>query len=75
MKKISVIIENKKYDISLDNRFSKEIEREIISNFDTDSNNELKTLLSAYLNKCYEYNTLLESVKDIYEKIKKSDWV
>lgn len=70
MKKITLSIDNKKYDISLDNKFSKEIEKDILRDFTLTDRDNMKTMLSAYLNKCYEYYTLLENVKDIYEKIK-----
>ncbi len=70
MKKITLTIDNRKYDISLDNKFSKEIEEDILKDFTLTDKDSMKTMLSAYLNKCYEYYTLLENVKDIYEKIK-----
>jgi hypothetical protein len=70
MKKITIPIEHKKYDISLENKFSQELEADILRDFG--SNNTVKTLLSAYLNKCYEYHTLLQSINGIYDKIKKN---
>ena len=70
MKKITLSIDNKKYNISLDNKFAEEIEKDILKDFTLTDKDSMKTMLSAYLNKCYEYYTLLENVKDIYEKIK-----
>lgn len=71
MKKITIHIEHKKYDVSLENKFSKELESDILKDFGNGTIT-VKTLLSAYLNKCYEYHSLIESVQDIYEKIKRN---
>ncbi len=70
MKKVTITIDGRKYDISLPSKFADEIEKDILKDFFQTQNASTKSLLSAYLNKCYEYYTLLENIKDIYEKIK-----
>ena len=70
MKKVTITIEGKKYDISLENKFAEKIEEDILKDFSPTQSSDTKALLSAYLKKCFEYYTLLENIKDIYEKIK-----
>lgn len=71
MKKVTITIDGKKYDISLENEFADKIEKDILKDFSSTSSADTKALLSAYLKKCFEYYTLLENIQDIYEKIKK----
>lgn len=70
--KITIVIDSKKFDISLDDSLiSEKMREDILKDLKPDSNS-LKDLLSAYLNRCYEYNKLLDKLEGIYSKIKKS---
>ncbi len=69
MKKISISIAAKKYDISVSEEFAKVFEREIEETF-VQGNNDIKTLLSAYVKKSYEKFLLEKEIENIDKKIK-----
>lgn len=68
MKKISLSIAGKNFDITLDE--THDIETEIAKdNIKIDKTNDIKTLLQAYLSKCYEHLSTQKELKEMIEKI------
>ncbi|WP_200762667.1 hypothetical protein [Nitrosophilus alvini] len=68
MKKISLTIAGKTYDINLDDAFAGKLLEELEKEFNLEGNNSVKTLLEAYLKKNYE---CFQSEKKLQELIKK----
>ncbi len=71
MKKLSISISSRRYDISISDEFAKEFEKEIEDTFIKDGNNDIKTLLSAYVRKSYEKFLLEKEIETIYKKLEK----
>ena len=70
MKKLTISIAAKRYDISVSEEFASTFEKEIEETF-TKGNNDIKTLLSAYVKKSYEKFLLEKEIDSINEKLKK----
>ena len=68
MKKLTVSIAAKRYDISVSEEFACVFEKEIEETF-TKGNNDIKTLLSAYVKKSYEKFLLEKEISKISEKL------
>ena len=71
MKKLTISIAAKRYDISVSEEFAAVFEKEIEETF-TKGNNDIKTLLSAYIKKSYEKFLLECEIDKINEKLKKN---
>ena len=69
MKKLTVSIAAKRYDISVSEEFASIFEKEIEETF-VKGNNDIKTLLSAYVKKSYEKFLLEKEIDKISEKLK-----
>ena len=69
MKKLTISIAAKRYDISIDEEFASTFEREIDESFKKGSN-DVKALLSAYVKKSYEKFLLEREIDRINEKLK-----
>ena len=69
MKKLTVSIAAKRYDISVSEEFAAVFEKELAETF-TKGNNDIKTLLSAYVKKSYEKFLLEKEIDKISEKLK-----
>jgi len=69
VKKLTISIAAKRYDISVSEEFAKEFEKELEETF-TKGNNDIKTLLSAYVKKSYEKFLLESEIDSINEKLK-----
>ncbi len=69
MKKLTISIAAKRYDISVSDEFAKEFAREIEKTFTKKGNNDVKTLLSAYVKKSYEKFLLEKEIASISEKL------
>ncbi len=68
MKKLSISIAAKRYDISVSEEFASIFEKELEETF-TKGNNDIKTLLSAYVQKSYEKFLLEKEIDKINEKL------
>ncbi len=71
MKKLTISIAAKKYDISVSEEFALIFEKELEKTFVKESSNDIKTLLSAYVKKSYEKFILEKKIEDIYKKLDK----
>ncbi len=69
MKKLTISIAAKRYDISVSDEFADEFAREIEKTFTKEGNNDIKTLLSAYVKKSYEKFLLEKEISSISEKL------
>ena len=70
-KKISLNIGGTNFDLNVDEQFSVYIEHQIAKDFKIDGNNDLKTLLQAYVRKTYELYTQEQKIDEILKKIEK----
>jgi len=68
VKKLTISIAAKRYDISVSDEFAKEFEKELEETF-IRGNNDIKTLLSAYVKKSYEKFLLEKEIDKISEKL------
>ena len=69
MKKLTISIAAKRYDISVSEEFASVFEKELEETF-TKGNNDIKTLLSAYVKKSYEKFLLEKEIDKMNEKLK-----
>ncbi len=72
MKKLTISIAAKRYDISVSDEFAEVFEKEIEKTFIKEGNNDIKTLLKAYVKKSYEKFLLDKEIESMYKKLKKS---
>ncbi len=68
MKKFTIKIEGKEYEIELQEEFAKYMEKELEKNLPKWQNNAIKDLLGAYLKKCFECYTLEQKVEKLLKK-------
>jgi len=68
VKKLSISISAKRYDISISEEFAPVFEKELEKTF-TKGNNDIKTLLSAYVQKSYEKFLLEKEIDKINDKL------
>ena len=69
MKKLTVSIAAKRYDISVSDEFAEVFEKELEKTFIKDGNNDIKTLLGAYVKKSYEKYLLEKEIEAINLKL------
>ena len=67
-KKIGLYIGGRRFDVDVDDEFAKFLEIEMEKDFNIEGNNELKSVMQAYVRKSYE---LYNQQKDIELLIKK----
>ena len=67
-KKISLTITAKRFDMNIDDAFAPFLQKQMLSDFNIDGNNEVKKVLEAYVRKTYE---LYNKEKQIAEILKK----
>ena len=67
-KKITLTVNGSRFDIDLEEGFAKYIEQELEESFNVHGNNDIKTLLQAYIKKNYE---LYESKQMLERTLKK----
>ncbi len=53
-KKITITINSSRFDIDLEDTFAAYIEKDLEDKFNVNGNNDIKTLLQAYVKKSYE---------------------
>jgi len=71
MKKISITVAGKTYDINVDNEFAALLEESIKKDLKIDGNNSVKNLLEAYLKKNYECFMMEKRLSELLKKIEK----
>lgn len=67
-KKITLTINGSRFDIDLDDGFANYMEDELETSFNVHGNNDIKTLLQAYIKKNYE---LFEAKQMLHNTMKK----
>ncbi len=72
MKKLTISIAAKRYDISVSEEFALDFEKELEKTFVKEGNNDIKTLLSAYVKKSYEKFLLEQEITKISQKLDKN---
>ena len=69
MRKLTIKIEGKEYDIQLQDDFAKSLEEELDKELSPYHNNTSKDLLQAYLKKCYDCHLLEKKMRKILKKL------
>jgi len=69
MKNITISIANRVYDITLQEPFEDIMKDDIQNSFDLNKDNDVKVLLSAYLEKSFENYKLKQEIADILDKL------
>jgi hypothetical protein len=69
MKKISIRVGFSDYDITLDDNIGDRVIEEISKDLSIYSDNEMKTLLSAYLKKCHQLIEIETKLSKLTERI------
>ncbi len=70
MKKVTLKIEGKEYDITLQDDIAKTMERIIAADFDHKNNVAIKELLHAYIRTSIEKQTLQQEIDAIHQRLK-----
>ncbi|BCD67462.1 hypothetical protein [Nitratiruptor sp. YY09-18] len=68
MKRVTIKIEGKEYDINLKNDFAQALETELEKELPPYENNSIKELLQAYLKKCYDCYVLEQKLQKLLKK-------
>jgi len=70
-KKIGLYIGGRKFDVDVDDSFAPFLEAQMAKDFKVDGNNELKTLLQAYIRKNHELYLQEDKIRNILKKLDK----
>ncbi len=70
-KKIGLYIGGRKFDVDVDDSFAPFLEDQMEKDFNTEGNNDLKTLLQAYIRKNHELYMQNRKIEYILKKIDK----
>ena len=68
-KKITLTINSSRFDIDLEDSFARYIEKDLEEKFNTNGNNDIKTLLQAYVKKSYELFEAEQMLNNTLKKI------
>ena len=68
-KKIGLYIAGRRFDVDLDDEFAIFLESEMEKDFNIEGNNELKTVMQAYVRKNYELFLQEKKHKELLQKI------
>lgn len=68
-KKIGLYIGGRRFDVDVDDEFAKFLQAQIAKDFKSDGNNDLKTLLQAYVRKNHELYTQNQKIDKILKKM------
>ena len=68
-KKIGLYIGGRRFDVDVDDKFAKFLEVQMEKDFNIEGNNELKTVMQAYVRKTYELYTQENKIDEIIKKI------
>ncbi|MDQ7043189.1 MAG: hypothetical protein Q9M34_06620 [Sulfurimonas sp.] len=67
-KKIGLYIGGRRFDIDVDDEFAEFLELQMESDFNIEGNNELKSVMQAYVRKNYELYKQNKDIKTILDK-------
>ncbi len=70
-KKVSLTVNGSRYDIQLDDAFAHYLIKQMQKDFNTEGNNDAKTLLYAYVRKNAELFKQEEEMENILKKLEK----
>ncbi len=70
-KKIGLHIGGRRFDVDVEDKFATFLEDEMAKDFNIDGNNDLKTLLQAYVRKNHELYLQRQKIDKILEKLEK----
>lgn len=70
-KKIGLYIGGRRFDADVNDDFAPYLEKSMAKDFNIDGNNDLKTLVQAYVRKNHELYLQEQEVKKILEKLEK----
>ena len=70
-KKIGLHIGGRRFDVDVEDKFATFLEDEMAKDFNIDGNNDLKTLLQAYVRKNHELYLQMQKIDKILEKLEK----
>lgn len=68
-KKIGLHIGGRKFDVDVDEDFAKFLEIQMLNDFNVEGNNDVKTILLAYVRKNHELYMQDNRINEILEKI------
>ncbi|PHR57547.1 MAG: hypothetical protein COA44_05795 [Arcobacter sp.] len=68
-KKITLTINSSRFDIDLEDSFARYIEKDLEDKFNINGNNDIKTLLQAYVKKSYELFEAEQMLNNTLKKI------
>ena len=68
-KKITLTINSSRFDIDLEDSFARYIEKDLETQFNINGNNDIKTLLQAYVKKSYELFEAEQMLSNTLKKI------
>ncbi len=69
MKKISLTVAGKTYDINIEDMLADELKEAMSRDLNMDGNNSVKALLEAYLKKNYEYFLMEKKLLELLKKL------
>ena len=70
-KKIGLYIAGRRFDVDLEDDFAIFLENQMAMDFNIEGNNELKTVMQAYVRKSYELYLQEKEIGEIMDKIGK----
>ncbi len=68
-KKLGLNIGGRRFDVDVEDEFASFLEHEMSKDFNIDGNNDLKTLLQAYVRKSHELFVQEKKMQEIVKKI------
>ena len=69
MKRFSITVAGKKYDINIEDDIAKNLKESISKDLNIEGNNSIKDLLEAYLKKNYEVVLLEKKIDELLKKL------
>ena len=70
-KKIGLHIGGRRFDVDVEDKFASFLENEMAKDFKIDGNNDLKTLLQAYVRKNHELYLQNQKIEKMLKKLEK----
>ncbi len=67
-RKISFMVDGKKFDLNIEDEFAPFLQKQISHDLNVDGNNEIKKVLEAYIRKTYELYLKEKKVEEILKK-------
>ncbi len=68
-RKIGLYIAGRRFDVDLEDKFADFLEIEMAKDFNIEGNNELKTVMQAYVRKNYELFLQEKKLNELFDKL------